>query len=528
MPWEKAIASLLGPDAQAFSDVTLISTDEKRLPAVRALLAIRSSYFRNLFFTSFAERNAADVKLPFYGTIVQNLLQFAYTDRCDVLDNAEKLLSADLQSVVSDGKEPSPIPTQRKRKRAIDPNALRDMQSKELSWLDKIPVSELLQLAIMADYVEMTLLQDLTCKVLRRVTAAYPETCCIVLQHVCASPSTSTSFAHLERQVRQIIRRQPQHCLLVPDLRGDLRKCTGRSGFVAGCGVLALGEDALASVLKDNDLFASDAYLFQVVYFWATSGHRLGALADAGAKKIKVEDTEIYVPGDMSADEWTEIRKADRWEKARELAASIDLERVKPSFLRTYVRRCLLVDEKRLAHTFELQAMEAERGRACFDNFRGGSVFGNGTKTITETSSGYRNYKLKGPWLRSGRHEWTFKIRKISDCLWLGVTADEIGGRLMFALSGKGWGYSAGGMLMPGPPVAVSAGGSAPKCPEGAQVKMLLNLMKSGTITLSFEGSSKPFLAFRELRGRGERFMPILCLSAPGSVELVEEKHHLE
>lgn len=67
-----------------FSDVTLVSLEEKKIYAHRAILSARSPYFLQLF----SENSQLDkVSINADHATVMNLLQFIYTDDCTVAKN---------------------------------------------------------------------------------------------------------------------------------------------------------------------------------------------------------------------------------------------------------------------------------------------------------------------------------------------------------------------------------------------------------------------------------------------------------
>lgn len=426
---------------EALSDVTLISNGATRHPAVRALLACRSPYFRNLLFGDFQESRSRDVKLDFSPDTIRDLLTFFYTDTCPLLERPI-------------GGADSP------EEERINP---------------LVTGQRLVELVIAADYLAIPELSRAACARLFEIFETSPEVACAVVEVAPASLA-------LHDRARAVIRQRPTEALGVLDSIG---------GHASHGSVKVLSCERLSEVLSDRDIFASDAYLFKVLKFWASAGGE------------------------------------DRRLQACKLSDLINLERCRPSFLRDFVRPSRLVSEERLTATFEQQALEAERGRALFHNLRGGSVFSNGGKVLEATDKGFKNYTL-GPWLAHGKHEWTFWVDSVSSCLWFGFAASRpVRSWAFFARENTGWAVSASGDLTPDPGV------SGPSrmlrhnlnISSGETVTVILNLTKTGSVTVSTT-SSLPLAAFSGLRQYARRLIPTVCVSSPAKIELVQERHY--
>lgn len=74
------IESLTLPDDGKASDGVLITSDNKRIPVIRHVLALRSQYFKKLFFSDFRESSSTQVNVDIPCATLLPALQFAYAD----------------------------------------------------------------------------------------------------------------------------------------------------------------------------------------------------------------------------------------------------------------------------------------------------------------------------------------------------------------------------------------------------------------------------------------------------------------
>lgn len=221
-----------------------------------------------------------------------------------------------------------------------------------------------------------------------------------------------------------------------------------------------------------------------------------------------------------------QLGKEARWEKAKQLVHHINLERLKPSFLMQYVEKTGLLSREKLLHIYKQQALESERGRALYDSFRGGSTWENGSKVLEEKDDDvWHTRALTSPWIRNGRHEWTFRIEGLGKFVWIGVTATDPDEFEFFANSGTGWGYSSQGFCMQGGALYKKTG---PAIADEKTVKMILNLTKNGTVTMVVEGAQKSFRAFADIKEAAPKFLPVVYHKKPSRITLVSEKHVME
>lgn len=505
--------NLLGPDAKDFADVTFVTKDNEKIPACRALLGIRSPYFKNLFFLPFKERSQHDIPVDLVASALREILHFAYTDSSPLLE-----MISDAINHAGDHKpfpertnvfQPTsrnvcvPAPIQRSGTRVSAGTSLGKRRHPDPTDISP-SVKQLVELIHAADYVQMPALAKRALSSARKVTTTYPHTVCSAYEALHVTPAGMCE--DLKMHLEKLIRHNPNQCLGVPDVRS-------RPAVIplSMNGVRILNEASIEFILSDNDIFTSETYLFETLFFWAT-----GSLV-----------SDLRGSTDAKLLEWKHM---PRWPAAKKLVSHIDLERMKPSFLRDYVIPSTLVELTNVYTTFMHQALEAERGRPLYDNFRGGSHWQNDSKRVCAIFIAPKNYPLKCPWVSSGKHEWTFRILRNAPYLWLGITMKEPSPNAgLFYEQNLGWAYSTSGRIFPslGTDFFKSTGPVGPVVSENGTVKLVLNLLKSGTLTIVVEGTPKAFPAFRDLRSKANSFLPAVAISAPAEIELIGEKHYI-
>lgn len=529
--------SLLGPDASEFADVVLSTTDGVHLPACRALLAIRSPYFRKMFFLPFVERDQRTIPVNVKAAPLREVLHFAYTDTSPLLQAATLATSdhrdnndineVDFRPRLSRRNSPHQPSTPLSSYSPLvlyshseifgtDGNSLlgKRRYSQDRNT-DPPSIAALIELLHAADYVQISALAESTIAAIRALIDVLPRLACEMYEAL-HSTAHNDDLAKLQHQAATMVRQNPRECFGVPDWR--TRVSVGprsvppplRTGPANAYSVQILSESAFDAILADSDIFSSETYLFEALFAWATGALVTDLCTSVGTRAL------------------AEARNTDRWPAALRLATRIDLERLKPSFLRDYVLPSGLVPLQRVQNTFMHQALEAERGRPFFDNFRGGSRWPGGMKKVCATSFIPVNYPLQSPWFNSGRHEWTFRIIHGGPCLWLGVTAriPPRNAHLFFDGS-AGWAYSTCGRVLPRNDSAFrhKAGPVGPVVRDGDSIRLILNLTRVGTLTVVTPNNT--ICAFSNLFSKAKRFIPVAALSAPAEVELMTEKHYM-
>lgn len=507
-------SNLLGSSASAFSDVTLISSDNQSIPAVRALLAARSDYFRSQFFSVYHDRDMTELQIPHSGEIIRQLVCYVYTDDCPLLHKAE--------NAVSTRKSP-------KRK-------ANEVFGEHLLPIDFV---NLIELVVVGDYFGIDQLSTRAATSLGVMTRLVPSLACFVLEIAKRYPCIDVLIAEVVEEVMRVVRHSPQECFLVNDFRkGNKRQKTNRSAPVFDGGVLLLRKETLEDVLKDANLFANESYLFQVLYFWATEGEMLSTPSEDGLKGEGNKETPGKQGNASRVDrDGEEVRPAvltckiarqkdrtasDRWRDAKDLVKHINFEKMKPSFIRDHVETSGLLDREDILKAYQKQALKSERGRPVFDSLRGGSMWHDRQTKLEEKSETYVSRVLATPWLTEGRHEWTFCLEKDSDCTWFGVCSVRPPAEVFFADSREGWAYASRGMCTFNGKMTRKLG---PVIKEGAKVRMVLNLQRGGTLSVHVDGHKPNFTAFDNMKADGQQFIPVVYLKHPAVVRLVSEKH---
>lgn len=531
--------SLLGPDASEFADVVLTTTDGMRLPACRALLAIRSPYFRKLFFLPFVERDQRTIPVNMKAAPLREVLHFAYTDTSPLLQAATLATSDQRDSNERSHIDNRPCPSRRNSSQQASaprtlyppfvnhsdneafgtygPNSLLGKRRYSQGRNSDLPsIASLIELLHAADYVQMSALSESTIAAIRGLLDVLPRLACEMYEALYSTAHTD-DFTKLQQQAATMVRQNPRECFGVPDWR--TRVSVGpravppplRADSSETYSIQVLSESALDAILADPDIFSSETYLFEALFAWATGALVTDLCTSVGTRALE------------------EARNTTRWPAALRLSTRIDLERSKPSFLRDYVLPSGLIPLERVHNTFMHQALEAERGRPFFDNFRGGSRWSGDLKKVSTASFNPINYPLQCPWFNSGRHEWTFRIIRGGPCLWLGVA-----GRIpppnahLFCDGNFGWAYSTTGRVLPQNASVFrhKTGPVGPAIRDGECVRLILNLTRVGTLTL-VTPNNNTVCAFSNLCSKAKRFVPVVALSAPAEVELVTEKHYM-
>lgn len=544
--------NLLGPRAAEFTDCVLLCADNVKVPICRSLLAARSLYFKNLFYLPFQESRETVVTVAINSNSLNEVLHSVYTDVCPLLESIKTAIAVAKKESNNMAKVRPGNPSNNLSLRALNGScATTDSglgtlfganaailaartSSTMRSYLDDslnasvlgkrrqpepvdhvVLVNNAVELVYAADYLQLPGLSKKAASLVIELTSAVPHTVCPAFQAVLHQPSLPT-LERVDYHLRALIRRHPYGCLGIPDIRACLSK-TASSSISEGPefphAIAQLTEKTLEIILKDSDVFTSETYLFEFLFYWLT-----GSLISSvrGASKLQIE-------------EW---KGSLKWPAAKRLAEHIDLERVKPSFIQDYILPLGIIDSDRLFNTFLQQALQSERGRPLFDNFRGGSCWPNEKKRMRSNSPITKMVALNGPRMESGRHEWIFRIVKNSPTFLIGIVKEgvKVEKGLIHLFDGdRGWAYSTSGKIFPlsGTDFARAKAPPGPKLMDGDTVRVILNLTKSGTLTIIARDDPKSFPAFREMRSKASSFSLVVALTRPGEIELLSEKHHL-
>lgn len=358
-------------------------------------------------------------------------------------------------------------------------------------------VDRLTTLLLAADYLSIPAL-------VAHVTAKLKVHLDSHLQHVCAVFQTAPSHSQIAQYCLKLIRDHPKKCLRHPAYpHADPANVHRRTDLPC----LLLDNLHITPIINHQDIRTSERFLFETIFLWATRGLPIAAIR----KKFR--------PDAHTEKQWAAVQEDPRWQEAKDLCPSIVLERTKPSFISEYVRYTNLVTQQTINDTYEKQALEAERGRPLYDNYRGSSKFGNGVKKVSVNAPGFINFTMD-PCITDGRHEWTFKIITRSKCIWFGF-CEEKPTTSMFAVNGNGWAYSIDGRVAPAvtsDPDRIILGPY-----NFGTIKLILNLTKTGTFTIVL--NDKPVCLFKELNQPDRKFLPCVAVGFGGEVELIDERH---
>lgn len=264
------------PSTSPFADVSILTSDDGRIPANKTMLGIRSSYFRNLFFSRFAEAGASSVSVPLRTEPLTQTIQFVYTGDCSLIHEALKYISSQSTSVVHS--KPS---------------------------LKSI-VFRLVDISISADYIHVTQLQQLANETLTALIAAHPSTTCTALEALRRNPM-ALKFCNPLRLWNNAVRNPRRYflvpdCLHLPQARTPNNKIEGSDDSKTdetdadAYGVLELSFETLDYLLRFAAPTSDHEYLFQVVYYWGTNG-RCVEKSESNCLPIVRLQNNLSIPG---------------------------------------------------------------------------------------------------------------------------------------------------------------------------------------------------------------------------------------
>eukprot|EP00756_Hemistasia_phaeocysticola_P021659 Hpha_TRINITY_DN15786_c2_g8::TRINITY_DN15786_c2_g8_i1::g.37423::m.37423 len=200
------------------ADIVLEAEDGERCPAIKALLAIRSPVFRQMFAGNFADAAESSVRVPIRsGEVVRSLIEFCYTNETELL-------------------------TWESWKTG---HALLEEETDHLPACH-VRLCALVALAVAGDFYSVPTLCERAVQSVRSVMKSYPKYLCFIL--------SATRESSLQ-------------CIV--DLRADAFDMLRRSPGKALLHVEVLCEGTLEQVLRDECLEADEALLFDALARWA-------------------------------------------------------------------------------------------------------------------------------------------------------------------------------------------------------------------------------------------------------------------
>lgn len=303
---------LSNPTTSKHNDVVLSTADNKLVPANRTLLAIRSTFFNALFFSSFIESTSKIVHVDMRAKTLQDILEFAYTGTSHTIRKG---------SAFSDGHI-------------------------VITQLLPSHFTDLIDLAKAADYCDMAPLHDRCNEILKFVAKRDARTTCALLEMKRRQPST-VAFVTMARLHRHVLT-DAKHCFLVPHCVEPRRGFAYRARDVDhGFGVLHLSEAALLDLLEAvaGEKEFDNEYGFQIVFYWASQGCVLGE-----------EGNEIVIGSG----------KGERWTAARAMVTKLKLKKMRARFLEDYVEGTGLADRDTIYDAYRyLATRDAARLELC-------------------------------------------------------------------------------------------------------------------------------------------------------------------
>jgi len=195
-----------------FSDVTLIGSDGKSVPAVKFILAARSEVFIRMFDSNFIERSSLEVQMHFSSVVLEAVVEFCFTDKLGVrFDDADDADDADDQA------------------------------------------RTLVLVSCAAHYLDIPLLEKYVLEQLDEIMSHCPPLACAVYDE--ASRLGIPAENLLEASAEKI--------------RSNLKSSLLNEASECGGGVRALDESALGKIVFDEKLTTSEVTKFSCLQKWA-------------------------------------------------------------------------------------------------------------------------------------------------------------------------------------------------------------------------------------------------------------------
>lgn len=366
---------LLGMGAAKFSDVVLITADKQRLYACRALLAVRSPFFANLFFSDFAESANKEVSISIPGRPLNHILEFAYTAESSLVANVMACIPKSPQEsglfgappkITYDFTKPTPI--------TGTPVSPRHLHRTE--------VTDLCELAASADYCDVVALRDWCMSTLNKLIRAVPVVACTALEALTFNPVDNNILSR--QTLIEYVASNCESCMLVPDCTVTP---TSRHFNIGDCtGVLELTAPTLEAVLKvklTSSSFPSQTgrgalrseYMFQVVYYWGSNGLfpvKCGSETDPKGKECRDHLWHIVANGKhndpdfvkntraLNIDSIVKDQQGERWQTAKQLIIHLDLSLMRSSFIHDYIEESGLFQTNMITNAYKRHAIRSQ------------------------------------------------------------------------------------------------------------------------------------------------------------------------
>lgn len=237
-----------------FHDVVLQTSDNHKVPALRAVLAIRSPFFATLLYGPFAESASKTVAIDLTQRSLTQILHFIYSDDSPTLRRIDNTIRRAGHGF-------------RARRNAWDALTCRDIHAAS----DVIAA---------ADFCQIHALTKWGCALIMKAVRVKQGLACTAFQAIVERGGVCNQLVEVKEKLLEYIVKYVQGCFAVPHVLQPkslaARKCFGHVGK---CGVMHLGEDAFKMVfdrLKESDSeWRRMAILFHCLYFWAADGRQL-------------------------------------------------------------------------------------------------------------------------------------------------------------------------------------------------------------------------------------------------------------
>lgn len=333
------------------TDVTLQTSDNVDIAASKTMLAIRSNFFKNLFFSHFQESDASQIPVPVRASQLRLVIQFIYTADCSLIHEALNYLSHINTNNNHNITTNAPLLGRRPAFLSTTGGCFPPSSSPEPTIPPRTLVIELIDLSVAADYFHVTHLQQLANETLSALISTFTPITCTALEAMRTYPM-ALKFCNPLR-LWGVTMLNPHGHFLVPDARVDksppppprvdrlnptrtagativitqrersINDQAGVGPFQAhnsdptnnrniSCtiprvnpppnidkkfGVMELSAETLDSLLRLCTSGSDHEYLFQVIYWWATNGRGV----TKKSVKPSVVDAEVPIGQNSSS-----------------------------------------------------------------------------------------------------------------------------------------------------------------------------------------------------------------------------------
>lgn len=192
------------------SDVVLKGTDGRTVVAVRSILAMRSRFFKSLFFGDFSESTMTTVPLGYSSLVLRAVVEYCYTDEIKI--------------------------------------TFENLTFEETA-------RSMVGLVAAGNYFELGGLLSRAYRLTCLMMDEYPALACSVLDEAISGENKGTHTEELSRVALGIIRLRTESALMPRDLYGS--------------GVHSLGEAAMELVMSDEKIQTNELKLFHCLKKWS-------------------------------------------------------------------------------------------------------------------------------------------------------------------------------------------------------------------------------------------------------------------